>query len=154
MKLRGARRHPPEFEAGKFCWQENLSPPGQAITLIWGVINRGAGELAAPNLIPARLLGASAPSNRIREGHIGCGRIGRDHDMPNGFHSELADIVAVCDLDARCGAGSARWTPAMKNSSTRSRQKRRPEPGRLGVELEGKQLSLFSSSGRRQIPPR
>jgi predicted dehydrogenase len=64
----------------------------------------GAGLLAAPNLIPARLLGANAPSNRIRVGQIGCGRIARDHDMPNVFHSELADYVAVCDLDAKRAA--------------------------------------------------
>jgi myo-inositol 2-dehydrogenase/D-chiro-inositol 1-dehydrogenase len=60
----------------------------------------GAGLLAAPQIIPARLLGANAPSNRIRVGQIGCGRIARDHDMPNVFHSGLADYVAVCDLDA------------------------------------------------------
>ena len=64
----------------------------------------GAGVIAAPNIIPARLLGANAPSNLVRVGHIGCGRIGRDHDMPNVFHSEMADIVAVCDLDSRRAA--------------------------------------------------
>ena len=35
------------------------------------------GVLAAPMYIPRRLFGASAPSNRIRVGHIGCGRIGQ-----------------------------------------------------------------------------
>ena len=33
------------------------------------------GVLTAPMFIPSRLFGASAPSNRIRVGHIGCGRI-------------------------------------------------------------------------------
>ena len=64
----------------------------------------GAGILAAPMIIPARLRGAHAPSNRIRVGHIGCGRIGRGHDMTSVFHSGLADIVAVCDVDARRAA--------------------------------------------------
>jgi predicted dehydrogenase len=62
----------------------------------------GAAALfAAPLIIPKRLLGADAPSNRIRVGHIGCGRIARGHDMPGVFRSGLADVVAVCDLDSK-----------------------------------------------------
>ena len=64
----------------------------------------GAGALALPTIIPARLLGAAAPSKRIRVGQIGCGRIARTHDMPSVFHSEMADYVAVCDVDARRAA--------------------------------------------------
>lgn len=64
----------------------------------------GAGVLALPHILPARLLGAGAPSKRIRVGQIGCGRIARDHDMPNVFHSGLADYVAVCDVDSRRAA--------------------------------------------------
>ncbi|MCX6953770.1 MAG: Gfo/Idh/MocA family oxidoreductase [Verrucomicrobia bacterium] len=63
---------------------------------------RTAATLAlAPLILPARLRGADAPSNRIRVAHIGCGRIGTSHDMPGVAHSGVADIVAVCDLDAR-----------------------------------------------------
>ena len=63
---------------------------------------RTAATLAlAPLIIPSRLRGADAPSQRIRVGHIGCGRIGTSHDMPGVAHSGLADIVAVCDLDSR-----------------------------------------------------
>ena len=54
---------------------------------------------AAPLIIPSRLLGATAPSNRIRVGQIGCGRIAQGHDMPGVLASNLADYVAVCDLD-------------------------------------------------------
>jgi predicted dehydrogenase len=54
------------------------------------------------------LLGADAPSNRIRVGSIGCGRIAQGHDMPGVLNSELADIVAVCDLDSkRAASGKA-----------------------------------------------
>jgi myo-inositol 2-dehydrogenase / D-chiro-inositol 1-dehydrogenase len=60
----------------------------------------GAGAAALPQIIPARLLGADAPSNRIRVAQIGCGRIARGHDMPSVLHSGRADYVAVCDLDA------------------------------------------------------
>lgn len=55
----------------------------------------------SPLIVPSRLLGADAPSNRIRVGHIGCGRIGQTHDMPGVAGSGLADVVAVCDLDSR-----------------------------------------------------
>jgi myo-inositol 2-dehydrogenase/D-chiro-inositol 1-dehydrogenase len=68
----------------------------------------GAAMAASPLIIPARLLGADAPSNRIRVGHVGCGRIGTGHDMPGVFRSELADIVAVCDLDSKRAARGKR----------------------------------------------
>ncbi|HTO02231.1 MAG TPA: Gfo/Idh/MocA family oxidoreductase [Opitutus sp.] len=55
---------------------------------------------SVPMIIPSRLLGADAPSNRFRIGQIGCGRIARGHDMPGVFKSGLADIVAVCDVDS------------------------------------------------------
>lgn len=67
-----------------------------------------AAIFSAPLIIPSRLLGADAPSNRIRVGQIGCGRIATVHDMPGVFRSGLADIVAVCDLDTkRLAAGKA-----------------------------------------------
>src|SRR5581483_7367397 len=63
---------------------------------------------AAPLIVPARLFGAQAPSNRIRVGHIGCGRIATGHDMPGVAHSGLADVVAVCDLDSHRAAAGRR----------------------------------------------
>lgn len=70
----------------------------------------GAAALAAaPLIVPSRLLGASAPSNRIRVGQIGCGRIALGHDLPGVLRSGLADVVAVCDVDTkRMAAGKAR----------------------------------------------
>src|ERR1039457_4895942 len=61
----------------------------------------GTAALAMPLIIPSRLLGADAPSNRIRVGQIGCGRIATVHDMPGVLNSGLADVVAVCDLDSK-----------------------------------------------------
>ena len=55
----------------------------------------------SPLIVPSRLFGADAPSNRIRVGHIGCGRIAQGHDMPGVAASGLAEVVAVCDLDTR-----------------------------------------------------
>ncbi len=57
--------------------------------------------IAGPMIVPARLFGADSPSNRIRVGQIGCGRIATGHDMPGVLKSDLADIVGVCDLDSR-----------------------------------------------------
>jgi myo-inositol 2-dehydrogenase/D-chiro-inositol 1-dehydrogenase len=60
-----------------------------------------AAAVASPLIIPVRLLGADAPSNRIRVGHIGCGRIAQGHDMPGVVRSGLAEVVAVCDVDTK-----------------------------------------------------
>jgi myo-inositol 2-dehydrogenase/D-chiro-inositol 1-dehydrogenase len=60
-----------------------------------------AAVLAAPMIIPTRLLGATAPSNRVNVGHIGCGRIAQGHDMVGVANADLADVLAVCDLDSR-----------------------------------------------------
>ena len=35
-----------------------------------------------PSIVPASVLGASSPSNRISVGAIGTGRISRVHDLP------------------------------------------------------------------------
>src|SRR5579863_3501996 len=59
-----------------------------------------SGALTFPLIVPSRLFGADAPSNRVRVGHIGCGRIATGHDMPGVAGSGLADVVAVCDLDS------------------------------------------------------
>ena len=65
--------------------------------------------LGAPLVIPSRLLGKDAPSNRIRVGCIGAGRIAVGHDMPGVVGADLADILAVADLDSRRAAsGKAR----------------------------------------------
>jgi predicted dehydrogenase len=61
----------------------------------------GAVGLAVfPGIIPARLLGASAPGKKINVAQIGCGRMGRS-DMGNVLNEPLARVVAVCDLDSR-----------------------------------------------------
>jgi predicted dehydrogenase len=53
-----------------------------------------------PTIIPARVLGADAPSKKINILQIGCGRIGRDMDMPGILRQNPARLVAVCDLDS------------------------------------------------------
>jgi myo-inositol 2-dehydrogenase / D-chiro-inositol 1-dehydrogenase len=61
----------------------------------------GAAAVAAPMIVPSRVFGARAPSNRIRVGQIGAGRIAFGHDIPGVLNSGFADILAVCDVDSR-----------------------------------------------------
>ena len=63
-----------------------------------GLIAAGA---VAPMILPRRLFGAGAPSNRITIAQIGCGR--QSVPSPNLkqlLESEHAQVVAVCDVDA------------------------------------------------------
>lgn len=53
-----------------------------------------------PSIVPASVLGAAAPSNRINVGAIGAGRISRTHDLPGIWRHDIAQVVAVCDLDS------------------------------------------------------
>src|SRR5215218_5225274 len=53
---------------------------------------------AAPLIISSRAWGANS---RIRVGQIGCGRIAQSHDMPGVIKSDMADYVAICELDAK-----------------------------------------------------
>ena len=63
-------------------------------------IGSGVGLAVLPGLIPARLLGADAPSKRIQVAQIGCGRMGHS-DLGNVLTEPFARVVAVCDLDAK-----------------------------------------------------
>ena len=54
-----------------------------------------------PTIVPASVFGKNAPSNRITIGQIGCGRIARDHDMPGTWQHEIAQYVAVSDVDSK-----------------------------------------------------
>src|SRR6476620_7459408 len=60
-----------------------------------------AGATGVPSIVPASVLGANSPGNRINIGAIGNGRISRGHDLPGLWKFDAARIRAVCDLDAR-----------------------------------------------------
>lgn len=68
-----------------------------------------AALISFPLVVPSRLLGAGAPSGRIRVGQIGLGRIALGHDLPGVLRSGLADVVAVSDVDARRLANGKAW---------------------------------------------
>lgn len=54
-----------------------------------------------PAIVPSRVFGKHAPSNRINVGAIGAGRISRSHDMPGVWKYDTAQIMSVCDLDQK-----------------------------------------------------
>jgi len=60
-----------------------------------------AAGIAFPTIVPATVFGQNAPSNRINIGVIGLGRIARGHDMAETFKYDHAQILAVCDVDAK-----------------------------------------------------
>jgi myo-inositol 2-dehydrogenase/D-chiro-inositol 1-dehydrogenase len=58
-----------------------------------------AGTIVVPTIIPSHVLGKTAPSNKIRIGQIGFGRIASTHDLPETLRNDGAIAVAVADLD-------------------------------------------------------
>lgn len=60
--------------------------------------------LGFPSIVPSTVFGKNAPSNRINIGAIGNGRISRIHDLPGVWKFDQAQVMAVCDLDAKRAA--------------------------------------------------
>ena len=67
-----------------------------------------AAAIAFPAIVPARVLGANAPSKRVNVGAIGVGRISRIHDMKEVWQHADAHVAAVCDVDSKRAAAGAR----------------------------------------------
>jgi len=85
-----------------------------------------AGIMGFPTIVPASVFGKNAPSNKIQIGQIGCGRIARDHDLPGVWQHDVAQIIAVSDLDRNRMADGKAWVDgyyAKKNSSSYSNTK-------------------------------
>lgn len=57
-----------------------------------------AGALALPQIVPSRLLGADAPSNRITLGFIGCGKQSQ-YLLGTFLNSPGTQVLAQCDVD-------------------------------------------------------
>ena len=58
-------------------------------------------SVGLPSIVPASVFGKNAPSNKINIGQIGCGRIARSHDLIDTMAYDVANVMAVCDLDAK-----------------------------------------------------
>lgn len=76
-------------------------------------LKTGAAALAAPLILPARLFGQNAPSNKITVGVIGTGSKGLG-GMQNFMNNPAAEVVAVCDVNKNHlnAAGSIAKVPA------------------------------------------
>jgi predicted dehydrogenase len=57
----------------------------------------GGAAIAMPSIVPASVFGQNAPSNRIRVGCVGLGRMGTG-DMYDLINSKF-EIVSLCDVD-------------------------------------------------------
>ena len=71
-----------------------------------------AGIIAAsmfPSIVPSSVFGKNAPSNKINIGQIGFGRIGSSHDLPEILKNEVANVIAVADLDKNRLALGKKW---------------------------------------------
>ena len=64
------------------------------------IVAGSAATVALPQIVTSRVLAALAADGIVRIGHIGCGRISNEADMPGILRQASARIVAVCDLDA------------------------------------------------------
>ncbi len=80
-----------------------------------------AGLATIPAWVPASVLGADAPSNRITVGCIGTGRMGQD-DMRELLGQSDVQIVAVCDVDSKRAGDAKKLVETRYASRTASGQ--------------------------------
>ena len=62
-------------------------------------LRTGAAGVALPWIVPASVLGAEAPSNRITIGFIGTGDHGTTWNLQRYLQLKAARVVVVCDVD-------------------------------------------------------
>jgi len=77
-----------------------MNPTPHTRRAFLGKAGLAGAAIGFPTIIPSRVLGADAPSKKINILQIGCGRIGRDMDMPGILRQDAARLVALCDLDS------------------------------------------------------
>jgi len=78
-------------------------------TFIKKTTGAAAGAIIIPTIIPSHVLGKNAPSNKIRIGQIGFGRIAQTHDLPETLKNEIALGVAVADVDLNRAKKGKKW---------------------------------------------
>lgn len=67
-----------------------------------------AAGVAAPTILPSRVFGAQAPSNRVSLAFIGTGRQAYNMNLPEFMAVPGVQVVAVCDVDSwRLGQAKA-----------------------------------------------
>ena len=58
-------------------------------TFLKGSAAATAGTMVFPTIVPSHVLGKNAPSNKIRIGQIGFGRIAMTHDLPETLRHDM-----------------------------------------------------------------
>lgn len=89
MRQNGAVRHTPSARSTRVTRRQFLGAAGAT-----------AVGVSAPLLLPRRLFGAQAPSNRITLGFIGTGRQATGMNIPEFMAVPGVQVVAVCDVDS------------------------------------------------------
>ncbi|MHC5002502.1 MAG: Gfo/Idh/MocA family protein [Planctomycetota bacterium] len=97
-----------------------------------------AAAVAAPWIVPSRVLGARAPSSTLRIGCIGTGRRGRQV-MRDFVHNGLSEatparIAAVCDVDGQ------RVADAVRGIATWHEERGSEPPGDIGTHADFREL--------------
>ena len=59
-----------------------------------------AGTIIIPEIVP-HFYGENTPGNIINIGLIGCGRIAREHNLPDIINLDNARVIAACDIDRK-----------------------------------------------------
>jgi predicted dehydrogenase len=67
------------------------------------------GSFTIPAIVPSSVFGSNSPSNRIQVAQIGCGRIARDHDLPETMKYKHSLVTACCDLDSNRADKGKEW---------------------------------------------
>lgn len=80
-----------------------------------------AGIFVMPTIIPSHVIGKNHPGVKINIGQIGCGRIARDHNLPEILKLDTARVVAVCDLDSKRMADGKRLIESYYEKKTGSK---------------------------------
>jgi myo-inositol 2-dehydrogenase/D-chiro-inositol 1-dehydrogenase len=77
-----------------------------------------AGIFMVPSIIPSHVIGKNPPGGKINIGLIGCGRIAREHNLPEILKYDSARVIAVSDLDSRRMADGKRMIEESYDKST------------------------------------
>ena len=73
-----------------------------------------------PTIVPSHVLGKQAPSNRIRIGQIGFGRIAQSHDLPESLKHDFTVGVAVADVDLKRARLGKEWIMNYENELSKA----------------------------------
>ncbi len=64
-------------------------------------VSAAAGVMVLPEIVPFTVFGKNSPGNMINVGLIGCGRIAREHNLPDILNYDDVRMIAVCDVDSK-----------------------------------------------------